>query len=121
MELHRQAPDGVTSICHFRNVTLAAQNGEDVIMGLVGFLDAWNREDVSSTYDFDRGRYVAVGAVEKDTALAALHSMRVAGLLALSLDYVAVGDVGAAREAVSASRAAGAVPWTSDIGLTRLD
>ncbi len=22
MELHRQAPDGVTSICHFRNVTL---------------------------------------------------------------------------------------------------
>ncbi len=31
MELHRQAPDGVTSICHFRNVTLDADLASRVL------------------------------------------------------------------------------------------
>ena len=51
----------VTDAAHAATHLLFAQNGDDSIRPLVErYLDGWNREDVTWTYDFDRRRYVRV-------------------------------------------------------------
>ena len=49
----------LAALVHARGGMLFAQNGESSIDPLLPYLDGWNREDVSGTYDFDTGTYVA--------------------------------------------------------------
>ena len=99
---------------------LFAQNGDEFVPSLARFLDGWNREDVTWTYDFDSRRYKRVGAEDTRAARATLHSLAARGLLVTATDYTRAGDDRAASEAAANACAAGALPFVSDIGLTRL-
>ena len=110
----------LASAVHARGGVLFAQNGEDILARFAPVLDGWNREDVTSTYAFGRGRYVRQPAAEIRAAQAALRRWRRAGLLVTATDYVAAGDRTGSARSVRTACAAGALPFVSDIGLRRL-
>ncbi len=105
---------------HARSGLLFAQNGDASIGRLLRFYDGWNREDVTWTYSFKRRRYAHQAAAEVSEAQAALRRIAARGLLVTTTDYTAAGDEAATQEAVADACAAGALPFVSDIGLTRL-
>lgn len=107
-------------LVHRRHGYLFSQNGEDTVGPLIPYLDGWNREDVSWTYDFSRHRYVHQAAADIAAAQAALQRLRSAGLLVTATDYVATGDTAAIRQSVADACAVGALPFASDIDLTRI-
>jgi polysaccharide biosynthesis protein PelA len=110
----------LSGLIHRRGGLLFAQNGEDSIGPLLRYYDGWNREDVTSTYDFARKRYVLQPRTEERAAASALRRMAAAGLLVLSTDYTAARDARGDTAAVANACAAGAVPFVSDIDLTRV-
>lgn len=99
---------------------LFAQNGEDVVGPMLRYLDGWNREDVTATYDFDRHRYVHQPPSEVRANLAALRRVRRAGVLVTATDYLAANDRAGAAQATRNACAAGALPFQSDISLRRI-
>ncbi len=99
---------------------LLTQNGADSIGPTLACYDGWNLEDVTWTYDFDSRRYVRRSPAEVAAGIRALRTIRAEGLLTLATDYVAAGDRVATAEAARNARSAGAIPFVSDIGLTRL-
>jgi len=105
---------------HANGKLLIAQNGEETIGSMVPSLDGWNREDVTCTYNFDTGRYARVPRARHAEALAALRAMRRRGLTVFATDYVARAGSTHERASVAAARSAGAFPYVSDIGLTRV-
>ncbi|MCZ7631086.1 MAG: endo alpha-1,4 polygalactosaminidase [Microthrixaceae bacterium] len=110
----------LADLVHGRGGLVFTQNGDPVIDSLVEYLDGWNREDVSFTYDFDSGTYIPVPASDTAAAGAKLRSLANEGLLVTATDYVADGDTDATRRAVAAACEADAVPYVADIALTRL-
>ncbi len=109
----------LAALVHARGGLLFAQNGEDSIGPLLPVLDGWNREDVTWTYSFKRRRYVHRPAADVAAAQAALTRIGAAGLLVTSADYTA-GDAASEQESVANACAAGAIPFVSNIALTRL-
>jgi uncharacterized protein (TIGR01370 family) len=99
---------------------LFAQNGAEAVDAVLPFLDGWNREDVTSTYSFKRRRYVPRPAGSVQEALAELGRIRAAGLLVTAADYVAAGDVATEQAAIANACSVGALPFVSNINLTRL-
>lgn len=97
---------------------LMAQNGAGAIGPIVGQLDAWNREDVTAT--FDGTRYRGVPAADSREAQVELRAMRRRGLLVTATDYTRADGTALARRAAARACAAGALPFVSDIGLTRI-
>jgi hypothetical protein len=97
-----------------------AQNGEEIIDPFLPYLDGWNREDVSRTYDFDTHRYVAVPRADRDAAVAALQRVGGHVRVVTATDYTAAGDGAAARAATRVACAAGALSFVSDIQLRRV-
>jgi hypothetical protein len=61
-----------------------------------------------------------VPPADRLAAQGALRRIKAAGLLTTSADYTARGDQAAFRESVANSCAAGAIPYVSNIGLTRV-
>src|SRR5581483_6307649 len=116
----RRLVRALAGLVHGRGRFLFAQNGEDTIGPLVSQYDGWNREDVSATYDFARRRYVMQSRSDVRAAQAALRRLAAAGLLVLATDYTAAGDRLAAARSVADACAAGALPFVSDIDLTRV-
>jgi polysaccharide biosynthesis protein PelA len=110
----------LAGLVHGRHELLFAQNGEDSIGPLLRYYDGWNREDVTATYDFGLHRYVVQPHDQIAAAQRALRRMSAAGLLTLATDYVARGNTGTASLAVANACAAGALPFVSDINLTRV-
>lgn len=107
-------------LVHGQVKLLFAQNGEDTIGPLLPYYDGWNREDVSATYDFGAHRYVRQPHGEVAAADGALRRIARAGLLTLATDYTAAGDAATAGAAVRNACSAGALPFVSDIDLTRV-
>ncbi len=107
-------------LVHGKRRLLFAQNGEDVITPSLRYLDGWNREDVTWSYDFDRRRYFRVPARETVAAQRALRDIAGRGLLVTSSDYTRAGDAAAERESVANSCAAGALPFVTNIRITRI-
>ncbi|MEW6364489.1 MAG: endo alpha-1,4 polygalactosaminidase [Acidobacteriota bacterium] len=122
----RQAPGmrklvhALSLLVHGRNGFLFSQNGEEVIGPSLADYDGWNREDVTSTYDFDNDRYLLQGPEDVQAALDALRKVSGAGLLVMATDYAAGGDSATEQKAISNACSAGALPYVSDIGLTRI-
>ena len=110
----------LSGLVHGRGDLLFAQNGERSIRPLLPFYDGWNREDVTWTYDFDRRRYVHRSAAAVAGAQQALENIGAAGLLVTATDYTAAGDAAAFDESVANACAAGALPFVSNIALTRI-
>lgn len=107
-------------LVHSDGGVLFSQNGYALLGPLLEHLDGWNREDVSTFYDFDRRRYRvradrAVGRVQRE-----LRAVAGAGLLVTATDYTPSARGRVARRAVAAACAAGALPFVSDIGLRRI-
>jgi hypothetical protein len=127
IETHRRQTRGMrilirtlARLVHRRGGLLFSQNGQDSIGPVLRFYDGWNREDVTWTYDFDRRRYVRVSQRDHAGALAALRRIGAAGLLVTATDYTAGGDAEAEAESVREACAAGALPFVSNIQLTRI-
>lgn len=97
---------------------LFTQNGEGSIGRMLRLYDGWNREDLSFTYDFDSSSYKPQPAAATRSAQRALRRIARAGLLVTATDYLPDGSDPAA--AVANACAAGALPFVSDIGLTRV-
>jgi len=110
----------LAALVHARGGLLFAQNGDTVVTPVLAALDGWNREDVSWTYDFDLRRYMRVPAADRLVAANALRRIAAAGLLVTATDYTRSGDIAARNESVVNACAAGAVPFVSNIGLSRL-
>ncbi len=108
------------ALAHRRGGLLMAQNGEDVIGPMLAHLDAWNREDVSTSYDFDRRRYLRVPPGVRAANTAALRRIARRVRLVTSTDYTRRAGDAAARRAIATACAARAVPFVSDIGLRRI-
>jgi polysaccharide biosynthesis protein PelA len=127
IEGHPKQRDGMEALVraladlvHERGGLLFAQNGEDVIEPLLSVLDGWNREDVSTAYDFNRERYGRQNPRDVKRAQRALRHLADAGLFVTTTDYVASGDHDGERRALRSACEAGAVPYVSDIELQRL-
>jgi uncharacterized protein (TIGR01370 family) len=127
VETHRRRAAGmrtlvrrIARVVHRRGGLLFTQNGADVIGPLLRYYDGWNREDVTSTYDFSRHRYVLQPPGERAGAVRALRRIGAVGLLTLATDYTAAGDSAAVAASITDACRAGAVPFVSDIWLTRI-
>jgi len=105
---------------HAAGGLLFSQNGGDSIAPLLGYLDGWNREDPTSTYDFARRAYRRQSRPERRRAHGALARMARAGLLVTTTDYTRRGDAAGAEASRRMACGAGAVPFVSDMGLTRV-
>lgn len=103
-----------------RHRLLFSQNGDGVIGPSLRYYDGWNREDVTSTYDFAGHRYRRVAPADTASAQRTLRRFRARGLLVTTSDYTLRGDAAGAATAVRNACAAGALPFVSNIGLNRL-
>lgn len=105
---------------HARGGFLFAQNGASSIGPSLRYLDGWNREDVGFTYDFEKRKYERLPAGDIEQAQTELRKIRSRGLLTTSTSYTD-GSPAQAEAAVQLACAAGAVPFVSNILLTRID
>lgn len=126
-ETHRRQKPGMFKLArrlswltHRSGRLLFTQNGAAVIAPTLRFYDGWNREDASWTYSFSRRTYVAVSPVARAAAQAELRRIGAAGLLTLATDYTAPADTAAIQDSVANACGAGALPFVSDIELTRI-
>jgi len=107
-------------LAHRRNKFLFAQNGEDVLGKIFRSLDGWNREDVTSTYDFDSEKYVALSQDEVDANLAAIRQVHDRGLFVTTADYTDSSNTQIIEVARSNACSVGALPFVSNIELTEI-
>lgn len=99
---------------------LFTQNGQDIMGPMLAVIDGWNREDVTATFDFDTGRYRSVSVADTRYATSAIRTMRAAGKVVTSTDYMLALNLTARTRAVAVACRNGALPFTSDIGLRRI-
>jgi len=99
---------------------LATQNGYDVVWPMRAAFSAWNREDVTSTYDFDTARYLRTTAADRAAALRELSAMKAAGLVTMATDYTSAEDTATGSLARQNAVSVGALSFVSDIWLTRI-
>lgn len=110
----------LSRLVHGGGHLLFAQDGEASIGRLLRFFDGWNREDVTWTYSFKRRRYVHQPVGRIAAAQTSLRKIGERGLLVTATDYTKPGDAAALQESLGNACAAGAIPFASNIGLTRL-
>ncbi|MEZ4753663.1 MAG: endo alpha-1,4 polygalactosaminidase [Bdellovibrionota bacterium] len=99
---------------------LFAQNGDEIIDPYLPYLDGWNREDATSTYNFKKEKYQLVSTADSTVAFEKIANLVSAGLFVTTTDYVANGDSETTVLARQASCSAGAIPFVSDILLTQI-
>jgi endo-alpha-1,4-polygalactosaminidase (GH114 family) len=116
----RRLAGDLSGLVHRRGGLLFTQNGEGSIGPTLRLYDGWNREDVTSTYDFGGSRYRRVSAEDRRAAQSALRRIGRHGLLTLATDYVGRGDARTTKAATSAACSAGSLPYVADIGLRRV-
>jgi len=127
VETHPAQTAGMTTLVrtigirvHARGGVVMAQNGDVSARRLVPYLDGWNREDVTGTYDFDGERYVAVSGEDAAAAIRSIRWMRARGLFVTTTDYSAASSGALVSRARARACAVGARPFVSDVNLRRL-
>lgn len=111
---------GLSRLVRARGKLLMAQNGADVNWPLKRFYNGINFEDVSFSYDFDRHAYTRRSASAVARAQREIRRYRRSGLKVTATDYTAAGKTNQVRIAVRNACSAGALPYVSDIYLTRI-
>jgi len=111
---------GLSRLVRARGKLLVAQNGADVNWPLKRFYDGINFEDVSFSYDFDRHAYFRRRADDVAQAQGEIRRYRRAGLEVTATDYLAARKAKETLIAVRNACSAGALPYVSDIDLTRI-
>jgi uncharacterized protein (TIGR01370 family) len=117
----RKLVKAIASLVHARDGLLFAQNGEWGLekFGIVRFLDGWNREDVTRSYDFNRKRYVATKKAAHRSAMRGLKRYRNQfGLFTTATDYTKHRTGADVDKAIENACFVGALPYVSDINLT---
>jgi len=110
----------LSRLTHARGKLLFAQNGAGVNWPLRRFYEGMNFEDVSFSYDFDRQAYTRNGRSAVARAQKGIRRFRRAGLKVTATDYLPAGDRRDVTVAVRNACAAGALPYVSNIALTRV-
>ncbi len=107
-------------LVHRRERLLFAQNGAWGMQrfGIARYLDGWNREDITWTYDFDRRRYVRQRPPAVRRAKRELRRMAARGIFVTATDYTRRRNKAAARRSIANACSAGALPYVSNLGLT---
>jgi hypothetical protein len=100
----RRLVAALASLVHGRSGFLFAQNGADVDGPIVRYLDGWNREDIGTD----------------PSAVRDLRAMHARGLLTLATGYVKDASSPAVERDVRLACGAGALPFVSDLELTRI-
>lgn len=98
---------------------LFTQNGDRTLKLFQDYLDGWNREDVSMTYNFRNNRYKRVSDSEREKTLQFIQTVK-EKLLVTTADYVLDGDVENTEFSVLNSCGVGALPFVSNIDLSTL-
>lgn len=99
---------------------LMAQNADTVIDAFVPFLDAWNREDPTGTYDFGAKRYLPTDVPGRRLARATVKRLISSGLVVTTTDYYRSPTEHDAKRAVRISCKAGSVPFVGEITLAKV-
>lgn len=99
---------------------LMAQNADTVIDPFVPFLDAWNREDPTGTYDFGAKRYLPTDVPGRRLARATVRRLISSGLVVTTTDYYRSPTEHDAKRAVRISCKAGSVPFVGEITLSKV-
>jgi hypothetical protein len=110
----------LSKLSRTRGKLLFAQNGAGVNWPLRSFYNGMNFEDVSFSYDFAKKTYVAQSASAVAQAQRNLRRYSAAGLKVTATDYLPAGDAADTALALANTCAAGALPYVSNIGLTRV-
>jgi len=111
---------GLSRLAHARGKLLFAQNGAGVNWPLRRLYDGMNFEDVSFSYDFDRRVYIRQGARDVARAQRNIRRYLSAGLKVTATDYLVARRAKETRIAVRNACSAGALPYVSDINLSRI-
>ena len=111
---------GLSRLAHARGKLLFAQNGAGVNWPLRRLYDGMNFEDVSFSYDFDRRVYIRQGARDVARAQRNIRRYLSAGLKVTATDYLVARRAKETRIAVRNACSAGAIPYVSDINLSRI-
>jgi uncharacterized protein (TIGR01370 family) len=98
---------------------LFSQNGDEVVSNWAQYLQGWNHESVSTSYNFDTKTYLKSNP-ETAAILARLRSFKSAGKFVSTTDYTSAGDSATEATAIANACAVGAVPFVSNIQLNRL-
>lgn len=106
------------TLVHTDGRILFTQNGYEVTQPVLGSIDGWNHEDVTSTY-VDPG-YARTPIADRDEALQELRDMDSAGVFTTATDYTGATQSQVIADSVSNACAVGALPFVSNIALTRL-
>ena len=98
---------------------LFAQNGFWGLrkFGIREFLDGWNREDVTTRYDFDQRRYRRAPRAHRRAAMSELTRMRGLGMFTTAADYTKRGNGALYEDSIANACSAGALPYVSDLQL----
>lgn len=112
--------EDLAALVHTDDRLLFTQNGADVTEPVMDDLDGWNREDVTSTYDWDTESYVLQSTADRTAAADELESYDAGGVFTTATDYTSGSDPDADALARTTACDAGAVPFISDIELTRV-
>ncbi len=115
----RKLVRALAGLTHGQGDLLFAQNGFWGMrkFGIRGFLDGWNREDVTTRYDFTRRRYARAPRKHRRVALREIARMREAGLFTTAADYTKRPRGELYRDSIANACSVGALPYVSDLQL----
>ena len=115
----RKLVRALAGLTHGQGDLLFAQNGFWGMrkFGIREHLDGWNREDVTTRYDFARGRYERAPRKHRRAALRELTRMRAAGLFTTAADYTKRPRGDLYRDSIANACAVNALPYVSDLQL----
>jgi len=123
---HRQQRAGMrklvrelAELAHGQGDLLFAQNGFWGLreFGIREHLDGWNREDVTTRYDFGKDRYGRAPRAHRRAAMRELKRMRELGLFTTAADYTKRPRGSLYKDAIANACAVGALPYVSDLQL----
>lgn len=115
----RKLVKGLSGLVRADAGLLFAQNGYQTLDRFLAYLDGWNREDVTGSFDFGRDRYRVNRRRRIASTQRELRAVADAGLLVTATDYTRKPRGRIAERAIANACAAGALPYVSDIELRR--
>ena len=122
-EFPQQLPGMLKTVRKLRQLSkrtgkcLMAQNADTMILRFVRYLDGWNREDVTFTYDWNSSEYRRTSLEQQNSAIDSLLKLKSLGMPVFITDYVQIGDFTSYDEAKNIACSVGAVPYLGDIFL----
>jgi uncharacterized protein (TIGR01370 family) len=116
----RKLVRALAQLTHGQGDLLFAQNGFWGMrkFGIRASLDGWNREDVTTRFDFNHRRYERAPRGHRKAALSELARMRDFGLFTTAADYTkrAGGDL--FEDSIANACSVGALPYVSNLALS---